>query len=41
VVVTSYGLLQLESGCSPRQWNTIVLDEAQAIKNAPPSARPP
>ncbi|NVM77000.1 hypothetical protein FHW83_002801 [Duganella sp. SG902] len=35
VVVTSYGLLQLESALfAGVQWNTIVLDEAQAIKNA-------
>jgi SNF2 family DNA or RNA helicase len=35
VVVTSYGLLQLESALfAGMQWNTIVLDEAQAIKNA-------
>jgi hypothetical protein len=35
VVVTSYGLLQLESSLfAGVQWNTIVLDEAQAIKNA-------
>jgi SNF2 family DNA or RNA helicase len=35
VVVTSYGLLQLESELFAKvQWNTIVLDEAQAIKNA-------
>jgi SNF2 family DNA or RNA helicase len=35
VVVTSYGLLQLESELFAKvEWNTIVLDEAQAIKNA-------
>jgi len=35
VVVASYGLLQLESALfAGVQWNTIVLDEAQAIKNA-------
>jgi len=35
VVVTSYGLLQLESQLFARpRWRTIVLDEAQAIKNA-------
>nr|WP_315399984.1 DEAD/DEAH box helicase [uncultured Duganella sp.] len=34
VVVASYGLLQLESALfAGVQWNTIVLDEAQAIKN--------
>ncbi|MYM93861.1 DEAD/DEAH box helicase [Duganella vulcania] len=34
LVVTSYGLLQLESALfAGVQWNTIVLDEAQAIKN--------
>ena len=35
LVITSYGLLQLESERFTRQkWHTIVLDEAQAIKNA-------
>jgi superfamily II DNA or RNA helicase len=35
LVITSYGLLQLESGRFTKQhWHTIVLDEAQAIKNA-------
>ncbi|TFW21978.1 SNF2-related protein [Duganella callida] len=35
VVVVSYGLLQLESELFAKvPWNTIVLDEAQAIKNA-------
>jgi SNF2 family DNA or RNA helicase len=35
VVVTSYGLLQLEAALFGKvQWHTIVLDEAQAIKNA-------
>ena len=35
LVVTSYGLLQLESTLfAGVKWNTIVLDEAQAIKNA-------
>jgi SNF2 family DNA or RNA helicase len=35
VVVASYGLLQLEAALFAKvQWNTIVLDEAQAIKNA-------
>jgi len=34
VVVTSYGLLQLEAArFAGVQWHTIVLDEAQAIKN--------
>ncbi|HWW71014.1 MAG TPA: DEAD/DEAH box helicase, partial [Duganella sp.] len=34
VVVASYGLLQLESALfAGVEWNTIVLDEAQAIKN--------
>ncbi len=35
LVIVSYGLLQLESERFTRQrWHTIVLDEAQAIKNA-------
>ncbi|MGZ5199632.1 MAG: DEAD/DEAH box helicase [Telluria sp.] len=35
VVVASYGLLQLEAPLFAKvRWNTIVLDEAQAIKNA-------
>ena len=35
LVIASYGLLQLESERFTRQkWHTIVLDEAQAIKNA-------
>ena len=35
VIVASYGLLQLESGLfDDIRWHTIVLDEAQAIKNA-------
>jgi len=35
VIVVSYGLLQLEAGLFKEQrWHTIVLDEAQAIKNA-------
>ncbi|MGO4381380.1 DEAD/DEAH box helicase [Pseudoduganella sp. RAF19] len=35
LIVTSYGLLQLESErFTKRHWHTIVLDEAQAIKNA-------
>ncbi|MFA9216061.1 MAG: SNF2-related protein [Sphingomonadaceae bacterium] len=35
LVVTSYGLLQQESALfAGVQWNSIVLDEAQAIKNA-------
>jgi hypothetical protein len=34
LVVTSYGLLQLEAPLfAGVQWNTVVLDEAQAIKN--------
>lgn len=34
VVVTSYGLLQQEADLfASREWHTIVLDEAQAIKN--------
>jgi len=35
IVVTSYGLLQLEAErFAGKRWHTIVLDEAQAIKNA-------
>ena len=35
VIVVSYGLLQLEAGLfKDVRWHTIVLDEAQAIKNA-------
>ena len=35
VIVVSYGLLQLEAGLfKDQRWHTIVLDEAQAIKNA-------
>jgi superfamily II DNA or RNA helicase len=35
VVIASYGLLQLEAELfAGRRWHTIVLDEAQAIKNA-------
>jgi superfamily II DNA or RNA helicase len=34
LVIASYGLLQLEAAdFAARSWNTIVLDEAQAIKN--------
>jgi superfamily II DNA or RNA helicase len=34
LVIASYGLLQLEAGLfAPKQWHSIVLDEAQAIKN--------
>jgi superfamily II DNA or RNA helicase len=34
LVVCSYGLLQQEAAlCAARRWTTIVLDEAQAIKN--------
>ncbi|QJE00134.1 DEAD/DEAH box helicase [Massilia forsythiae] len=35
VIVASYGLLQLEAAAfADQRWRTIVLDEAQAIKNA-------
>jgi SNF2 family DNA or RNA helicase len=35
VIVASYGLLQLEAPLfAKKRWHTIVLDEAQAIKNA-------
>ena len=33
VVFTSYALLRLDSSLTDREWNTVVLDEAQAIKN--------
>jgi len=35
LVITSYGLLQQDSAAfAARSWNSVVLDEAQAIKNA-------
>lgn len=35
LLITSYGLLQQDSAAfAARSWNTVVLDEAQAIKNA-------
>jgi len=34
VVVTSYGTLPRQSWLQDQQWHTVVLDEAQAIKNA-------
>ena len=33
VVVTSYALLRLDDTLTKRRWRTVVLDEAQAIKN--------
>ncbi len=33
LVVTTYGLLRRNEGIRERQWNLMVLDEAQAIKN--------
>jgi hypothetical protein len=40
VIVASYGLLQLEAPLfAGVRWHTIVLDEAQAIKNAPPRSQ--
>ena len=34
LVLTTYGILQKESALREREWHTVVLDEAQAIKNA-------
>ncbi len=34
IILTTYGLLQRESILREREWHAIILDEAQAIKNA-------
>ncbi|MBI2604936.1 MAG: DEAD/DEAH box helicase [Deltaproteobacteria bacterium] len=34
IVLTTYGILQKEKGLREREWELVVLDEAQAIKNA-------
>ena len=34
VVLTTYGILQREAALREREWEVIILDEAQAIKNA-------
>ncbi|MBC7691950.1 MAG: DEAD/DEAH box helicase [Methylotenera sp.] len=34
VVLTTYGILQREASLREREWHTVILDEAQAIKNA-------
>jgi len=34
IILTTYGLLQREAALRDREWHCIILDEAQAIKNA-------
>ena len=34
IILTTYGLLQREAALREREWHAIILDEAQAIKNA-------
>ena len=34
IVLTTYGILQREPKLREREWHTVVLDEAQAVKNA-------
>ncbi|NDD91202.1 DEAD/DEAH box helicase [bacterium] len=34
IILTTYGLLQREAALRDRDWHSIILDEAQAIKNA-------